>query len=313
MTERITLEKAIEQVHDRSVNHFDEVISLNDMAFESLDRMWIGNKPVSVLPSAQRLLANRLRVPFSYITRCPAELQEANLSHWLEMEKKRRQTFFCRFDGGNTLRAVFTQRYRVLDHMEVLTKMLENGFDPGGEVHFSFDSEIMVLKVPEYGRGFELVGNDRIVPGVSIANSETGLYALSIEAFLLRIVCTNGLIAKTAVGSRFKHISRRAFDEFTTVLNEVITNSANSRDRLLISMESHVDNPTSTIETLGRQFQLSQTEIEVVSQAYYLEQGATMFHILNAFTRAAQDKSLSASDAYRLEKTGGQILSMFKA
>lgn len=312
MTEKITLEKAIEMVHEQSANHFDEVIPLGEMAFESLNSMWIGNKPVSVLPSAQKLLSNRLRVPYSYLQRCPRDLAADNLNYWLKQEKTQRETFFCRFDG-NSLRAVFTERYRVLDHMEVLTKMLEYGFDPAGEVHFTFDAEIMVLKVPEYGRGFDLAGTDRIVPGISISNSEVGLLALSIEAFLLRLVCTNGLIQKTAVGSRFKHISRRVFDEFPIVLNEVISNSGNSQDRFRISMETNVDNPTSTIETLARQFQLSQTEIEVVRQAYYLEPGATMFHVLNAFTRAAKDRSLSATDAYRLEKAGGQILSMIKA
>jgi len=191
--------------------------------------------------------------------------------------------------------------------------MLENGFDPAGKVHFSFDIEIMVLNVPEYKRSFGLSEKDRIVPGISIANSEVGLLALLIEAYLYRLVCSNGLITKTAVGSKFKHISRRAFNEFPTVLNEVITNSGNNRHRFQISMQTPVDNPTSTIETLGRQFQLSQTEIEVVRKAFYLEQGTTMFHVLNAFTRGAKNLSLSASDAYRLQKAGGQILSMVKA
>jgi hypothetical protein len=33
--------------------------------------------------------------------------------------------------------------------MEVLTKMLEYGFDPSREVHFSLDESVMILKVPE--------------------------------------------------------------------------------------------------------------------------------------------------------------------
>jgi hypothetical protein len=37
-----------------------------------------------------------------------------------------------------------------------------------------------------------------------------------------------------------------------------------------------------------------------------------MFHVINAFTRAAQDRSLSASGAYRLERAGGQILGMVR-
>jgi hypothetical protein len=264
-----------------------------------------------VLPSAQRLLANRLRVPFSYLNRCPIELQAENLNYWIEQERKNRETFFCRF-SGNDLRAVFTERYAAIDHMEVLTKMLEYGFNPSGEVHLSLDSEMMVLKVPEYGRLFALSEKDKIVPGISIANSEVGILALSIEAFYYRIVCSNGMIANTSVNARYKHISRRVMDEFPLVLENVVNQSHHNQDRFRISMQTPVDNPFSTIEAFARQFALTQNETEVVKQAFYMEQGATMFHVINSFTRAAQEPRLSGSDAHRLESIGGRILAMVK-
>ena len=49
--------------------------------------------------------------------------------------------------------------------MEVLTKMLEYGFEPSCEVHFSLDESMMLLKVLEYGRMFGLTEKDKIVPG----------------------------------------------------------------------------------------------------------------------------------------------------
>jgi hypothetical protein len=72
--------------------------------------MWVAGKQVEVAPTAQRLLSNRLRVPYSYLSRCPAELQARNLNYWIEQERQQRETFFCRFDA-NRLRAVFTERY----------------------------------------------------------------------------------------------------------------------------------------------------------------------------------------------------------
>ncbi len=74
-----------------------------------------------------------------------------------------------------------------------------------------------------------------------------------------------------------------------------------------------LDNPESSIETFARQFQITQEETQIVKQAFYLEQGATMFHVIQAFTRAAQDSTLSASDSYRLERAGGAILGMVKS
>ena len=312
MTRTATLENVINVVHQQSINHFDEIVPVNEMEFDSLTQMWVSGRLVEILPSAQKLISNRLRVPHSYLSRCPAELQAKNLNYWIEQERSQRETFFCRFDS-NRLRAVFTERYTAIDNMEVLTKMLEYGFDTDGEIQFALDDEMMVLKMPEYGEAFYLAGKDKIVPGISITNSEVGILALSIEAFYYRLVCTNGLIAKTAVDARYKHISRKVMDEFPLILQGVISQSHRGRDRFQISTQTHVSNPESTIDTFARQFQIPQEEAQIAKQAYYLEQGATMFHIINAFTRAAQDRSLYASGAYRLEKAGGAILGMVKS
>ena len=312
MTTTTTLENAIGNVQSMSANNFDETIPVNDMRFDSLERMDIAGRSFGVLPSAQRLIANRLRVPYSYLARCPVELQAENLNYWIAEERKNRQMLFCRF-AGNALRAVFTQRYTPIDHIEVLNKMLEYGFSPSTEVQLALDNEIMVIKVPEHERAFRLSENDKIIPGISIANSEVGILALSIEGFYLRIVCSNGLISKTGINARYKHISRRIMDEFPLVLQDVVRQSRQGQDRFMISTRTPVDNPESTITSFARQFQITQQETEIIKQAFYTEPGATMFHIIQAFTRAAQNPSLTASDAYRMERAGGTILSMVKA
>ena len=312
MRETTNLENAIGKTHEISQNNYDEIIPVRNMNFECFERIEIAGQSFGVLPSAQRLLANRLRIPFSYLNRCPIQLQADNLNYWIEQERKNRETFFCRF-SGDQLRGFFTERYRAIDHMEVLTKMLEYGFDPSGEVHLSLDSELMVLKVPEYDRLFSLSEKDKIVPGISISNSEVGILALSISAYYFRCICSNGMIAKTSVNASYKHVSRRVMDEFPFVLENVVSQSSHVQNRFQISVQTPVDNPESTIDTFSRQFQIPQMQTEIVKQAFYLEQGATMFHIIQAFTRAAQDISLSATDSYRMEKAGGTILSMVKS
>ena len=306
-----TFENVIGKVHSMSQDYYDEVIPIRNMEIDSFDNLTIGYKEFEVLPSAQRLVANRLRIPQSYLSRCPMYLQADNLNYWLERELKNRETLFCRFSGNN-LRGVFTQRYTALDNMEVLTKMLEYGFDPSSEVHFSLDESDMILKVPEYSRMFGLTEKDKIVPGICIANSEVGILALSIEAYFYRLFCSNGMISKTAVSSRFKHVSRKALETFPQVLSDVVYQSQSSQGRYQMSMQTHVDNSLATIALFGRQFQLSQDETEIVKKAYYLEQGATMFHVINAFTSAAREPNLTAIDAYKMERVGGQILGLVK-
>ena len=209
------------------------------MRFDSLNQMWVSGKRVEVLPSAQKLFANRLRVPFSYLNRCPAELQAENLNYWIEQEARQRDTFFCRFDGNN-LRAVFTDRYRPLDNMEILSQLIQHGFDPSTKVQYAIDEGMFLVKIPEYARAFDVnIGYgklDEIVPGVSFANSEVGLLAFSIEAFFYRLVCTNGLIAKTSsTVSRFKHISNRGLENFPETLAGVIEDSIRKQEQFKLS------------------------------------------------------------------------------
>ena len=176
-----TFESVITKVHQMSENYFDETIPVTDMMFHSIDRMWISGKEVEVLPSAQRLFANRLRVPHSYLVRCPSELQADNLNHWIREEQAKRETLFCRFDGSK-LRAVFTDRYTAIDHMEILSRMVEYGFSSETEVHYSLDHELLILKIPDFTRTFGF-GGDKIVPGISIGNSEVGCLSFVIEAY----------------------------------------------------------------------------------------------------------------------------------
>ena len=78
-----TLETVIDEVFQMSENYYDEMIPVQDMEFDSLNNMWISGKRVEVLPSAQRLIANRLRVPLAYLHRCPFSLQSENLNFFL--------------------------------------------------------------------------------------------------------------------------------------------------------------------------------------------------------------------------------------
>jgi hypothetical protein len=277
MANTTTLENVINQVHQSSINHFDETVPVRDMHFDSLKQMWISGEPVVVAPTAQRLFSNRLRVPYSYLSRCPEDLQARNLNYWIEQG----------FSPG--LKVQYS-----LDHGMFLLKI------PEFEKAFGVNS----------GHG----PLDEIIPGIVFTNSEVGLIAFSIESFFYRLVCTNGLIsvAKTN-GSRFKHISNRGLENFSETLSMVIEGSAANQEGFLLSRQSHVDNPMASIETFSRRFGLSQNEAEIVKKAFVKEPGESLFHVINAFTAAAKAEGLATADVYRFEKAGGQILSLVKS
>ena len=103
----------------------------------------------------------------------------------------------------------------------------------------------------------------------------------------------------------------KILNEFPEILDKVSIELGRQRHQIGLSMESPVDDPLKTIESFNRQFQLSQPQKEaVVEWAWPQEMGDTMFNIVNAYTRAAQFKGLSAENSYQLQKVGGNILGM---
>jgi hypothetical protein len=308
-----TLGNLIEQVETMSAGNFDETVSLSEIEFGSLNDMWIGGVGVEVLPQAQRLLANRLCTPFSYLDRCPAELQAENLNYWLEQERKERESFFLRFNGQRQVRAAFTTRFEPIDNYEILLKMLDLGFRPEQEVQYMLDDGMMVVKVPEYGRSFEVALKDSVVPGISIGNSEIGFLSFCIECFFLRCICTNGMVVPVSVGqSRFKHISRKAFDQLPETIQQVAESSNRQQAQMVISVNTQVHNPIQTIESFNKRFGLTQAEGEMVKASFAQETGETMWNVIQAYTGSARSPELTVEAAYRLERVGGQILAMVK-
>jgi len=82
------------------------------------------------------------------------------------------------------------------------------------------------------------------------------------------------------------------------------------RTQFQLSLESPVDDPLATMNSFNRQFAVSNDEKEALVWAWPYENGNTMFHIVNAYTRASQMEGLPAESSYRLQKVGGNILGM---
>jgi hypothetical protein len=308
-----TLGNLIENVETMSTGNFDETVSLNDIEFENLTEMWIAGVSVEILPQGQKLLAQKLGVPFSYLNRCSSELQMTNLQYWLEQERKQREAFFLRFNREKQIRACFSNRYTAIDNREILARMLDLGFKPEQEVQYMLDDGMMVVKVPEYARAFDVVLRDTIVPGLSFGNSEIGLLSFCIECYYLRLVCTNGMVVPVSVGqSRFKHISRKAFETLPETIRQVAESSDRQQAQMVISVNTPVRNPIQTIESFNKRFGLTLAEGEMVKASFAQEPGETMWNVIQAYTGSARSPELTVEAAYRLERVGGQILALVK-
>jgi len=301
-----TLGKVADRVDHLSRNCTDKLIPVKDISFNSLKSICVGNDTHDLKPIARQSICLRLGIPHQYLRKCPIEIQAENLNYWIKHEKN--EELFFRFDA-NEVRAIFTPRYMPCDNRKIMERLDSMGYSPDTTVQVNLDAEFMSLNILEGNQTFEING-DKFRPGVSISNSEVGLASLSIAAFILRLICTNGIISRSDVSASYRHVSRKILDEFPEVLNRVGTELGKQKDQFRISMESSVDDPLMTIAAVNRQFNISKQEREAVEWGHIMEGGNTMFDIIQAYTRAAQFKGLPAESAHKLQKTGGMILSM---
>ena len=301
-----TLGKVWDRVDELNRYCHDNLIDVADISFDSLENIKIGNDQHNLRTVAQRSIAWRLGIPFNYLSKCPPELQAIQMNHWLEDEKN--DQLFLRFDGMD-VRAIFTPRYKPVDNFEVMTRLDDMGYGPETQVQCHLDGEFMLLSIPDGKQTFQVNG-DKMTPGISVSNSEVGLASLSVSAFFLRLVCTNGMVAKTEISASYRHVSTKILTELPQVFEKVSLELGQQRDRIRLSLESPADDPLATIERFNKQFALKEPEREAVAWAWPQEAGDTMFNVVNTYTRAASMDELPAESSYRLQKVGGEVLGM---
>jgi len=202
MTKVTTLEKVFNRVDALSQNCFDQNVNVSDLSFENLDSIRIAGESHPLRIIAQRSIAWRLGIPFQYLKKCPPEIQSVNLNYWIEHEKN--EQLFFRMDSRD-VRAIFTPKYKPVDNFEICERLDSLGYGPETQVQCTLDPEFMSLSILDGKKAFDIKG-DKFKPGISISNSEVGLASLSIAAFILRLICTNGMVSKTEISASYRHV-----------------------------------------------------------------------------------------------------------
>jgi hypothetical protein len=229
-----TLGRVSDRVNDLSMNCHDNLVKVEDISFDSLETVRLANEPHLLRPLAQQSAACRLGIPIHYLRKCPSEMQAYNMNYWMKKEKN--EELFFRFDGEE-VRAIFTARYRPVDNFEILEKLDSLGYGADTQVQCHLDAEFMLVSILDGNHAFSVNG-ERMTPGVSISNSEVGLASLSIAAFVLRLICTNGMISKTEVSASYRHVSLKILNEFPKVLDNVSLELGKQRDQFRLSIGS---------------------------------------------------------------------------
>ena len=158
------------------------------------------DNPFLITRPCHNQIAERLEIPVRYYSKMDSEAPELlieNVNTWL---KKNSKEVFVR-GLGNSVRAFLSDRYRVIDHPDVLYCSLNELQAYEAEVEDCYLSETeMNLKVKsDQLKDFVRHKEDLIIGGLLLVNSETGHRALRVEPRMFRVKCTNGMVIEELV------------------------------------------------------------------------------------------------------------------
>jgi len=305
-----TLGDVEQHVKALTKNYYDDYIPVKSLKFDNLNTVRIDGEKRTLRPMAQKGIAFRLGIPLSYLRKCPYDVQKYNMNYWIKHEKN--EELFFRFDAEDNVRTVFSPRYVPLDNKQIIKQLYALGYDKKSDARCTIDDDFMSLSIFDDKSSFKING-DQMRGGHTYSNSETGLASFSLSAFIFRLVCSNGLLARKNVSlAKFPHVSEKTLSKIPALLEETSRELSSQKKSFELSTKSPVDDPEATLDSFNQQFKLNEVEREAVQWGWKQEEGSNLFYIINAYTRGAQFESLSAASSFKLQKTGGQILALVK-
>lgn len=274
--------------------------------------------PFSITKPCHVQIAERLKIPVKYYCKmekeAPALLAE-NVNTWLRDQPK---DVFIR-GLGESVRAFLSEKYRVIDHLDVLYCALNELQAHEDEVEDCYLSETELNLKVKSGRLKDFVRHkdDLIIGGLLLANSETGHRALRIESRTFRVLCSNGMVIEDLV-SRQIHLGNgnNGFDEEVYLsIRRSIRELFGRFGEIVLSLreatEIKVANPRKVINNLVEHYRLSEEQKANILMAFGAEPEADKYGIANAVTRAAH-KEENWEKSLELERVGGELITLPK-
>jgi hypothetical protein len=269
-----------------------------------------------ITKSCHAQVAERLEIPTKYYFKmeneAPALLAD-NVNTWLKGKPKEG---FVR-GLGDSVRAILSDRYRVIDHLDALYCSLNELQAHDTEVEDCFLSETeMNLKIKSnHLKDFIRHKDDLIIGGLLLVNSETGHRALRVEPRTFRVQCSNGMVIEELM-TRQIHLGNGndEFDEMVYLsirrsIRELFGRFGEIIQILRETTEIKIKNPQRVINNVVEHYRLSEEQKENILIGFGTEPEYDKYGIANAVTRAAQNEE-SWEKSLELERIGGKLITL---
>jgi hypothetical protein len=275
-----------------------------------------GGNRFSITKPCHSQIAERLEIPTRYYHKMESESPElltSNVNTWI---KKAEKDFFIR--GLDVyVRALLSDRYKVMDHLDILYCSLNElqAHDAEIEDCYLSETEVNVKVKSNRLRDFVRHKDDLLIGGFLLTNSETGHKALRLEPRLFRVQCSNGMVIEE-FKTRQVHLGNGddGFDEMVYLsirksISELFGRFGNIIQTLRETTEIKINNPQRVINNVVEHYRLSETQKENILMAFGAESEYDKYGIANAVTRAAQMEE-NWENCLELERVGGKLITL---
>lgn len=328
-----------QEIDRRAQSKRDLVADTRELSLtDSGNSLTVGNESFEVSHHTHRQIGDRLGIPAKYYDRMKTEapdLLEMNVNKWLHDKPERRMV--RTLDGA--ARAFLSDRYRRIDNEDIAQVVLPILME-SSEIQV-ISSEVterrMYIQAVFPGLEADIKVGDAVQSGIIISNSEIGSGSFAVSPLVYRLVCTNGMIASTAL--KKYHVGRQAvaedgsFEIFSdetikaddealflkvrdvvrSSLNEATFNAQVEQLREA-TQTSTLANPVKGVEVLGKKFGLGEGEQQSVLQALFRGDNNhvdySKYGVIQAVTAVANTDSVNYDRAVELEQLGGKVLNL---
>lgn len=251
-------------------------------------------------------LCTRLGMPVRYMRKCfdtDTAIFDKNVNFWI---KEAQDATWLMRTRDSLVRAFLSDRYAVLDNMEVVTGIVKIRQEaPDMNIKdFYMDENYFNLRCV-FPEKLNMNGRkDPVFLGVNLLNSEVGLKRVTIEVCLWRQVCSNGLIIAESHEVLFnqRHLFVKHENltvNFLTALNKAYEVGKGYLQKFRDTSDIIVDDEKIT-------HLLTELPESFAEKVNFSIEEPTLFGLINAITSSA--KELPFEQRYEMEKFAGKLL-----
>ena len=296
----MNLQTLIEERQEVEDTYKDQVLHINNDLLYVDKYGVVATEDFIFADTGLRQLCSWTNIPYAFFIKLSPDLKQQVLDEMVEKLENRK--LMLRSEGQK-VRGVLSDKYRIVNHTEVLTRVRDVVGSDREVTEVHFNAGLMSLRITEPSTSLNA--------GISIQNSELGECSIGVAPFIYRLVCSNGLIVATKEAI-FKqvHSGTREY-AMQDAIYEAFGIAETSRTLFELTKYKKLlpERIEEEINRVIKKIGLPNRIIPAVKSCYDEEPMPNGFGIINALTRYAKGTDLKERVA--IETSASRLISLY--